>query len=510
MIDCESQGVDVSEETREAVRMMQASGAFAAFADLAVETQQTYVEVSLTELAAYLNWRSKQAGTTAEPMEFEAGWDLLDMDAKADWIVDDPRTFLSEADAMWHPLLTTATTTAGDQTAAMGAAPEHSQSLAPSPDIVKAEKKEEVLPAAIVKTEPVAPEEPTAAKEAKPAPATKPAAAQAKPRGRNGKVPRRRGAEQSEEDADEGSEAEEDSPADESEADLDPAAKATERPVTEAAGQRGRKRKEAVPESCCPEVDDAVCCVCSKDGFSPENDLALCDKCDRGFHQLCHDPPVASFGGINDQWFCSECTVELAKERSLKAKLGDFVWASSGPGNPVWPARVHQIDFTSLADPKPYWVQYFDSGRPVGNWVGESALQLWSAGPTFASIKESGRRLAVRLAEGEGAAPISSNVAQAPVKPLPKGTRRMFEEARRRAPAPEEDACMENPAKRTRRLTTKSPPHRHLAEQAEPDDMELQSQVAEMRNMVREAKERQARLERQVDEAMSQSQRVEN
>merc|ERR1719345_434369 len=101
--------------------MMQSRGAFATFADLEADAQRTYVEVSLTELAAYVNWRSKQAGITAEtPLEFEAGWDLLDCDAKAEWIVDDPMAFLGEADPAWQPLLAAATP---GQSSAMGAAP---------------------------------------------------------------------------------------------------------------------------------------------------------------------------------------------------------------------------------------------------------------------------------------------------------------------------------------------------------------------------------------------------
>lgn len=47
-----------------------------------------------------------------------------------------------------------------------------------------------------------------------------------------------------------------------------------------------------------------------------------------------------------------------------------------------------------------------------------------------------------------------------------------------------------------------------LKDPPNPEDEELQSQVAETQNMLREAKERQARLEQLVDEAMSQSQRT--
>jgi len=297
---------------------------------------------------------------------------------------------------------------------------------------------------------------------------------------------------------------------DESEADLNGTPEASKARRSVMVGVGSRKRKTAPEEAgeSCPELDDAICSVCNQDHAPSGNDLALCDKCDRGFHQMCHDPIVSSFGSSTDQWFCINCVKDLAKERNLKAKLGDFVWGIFSPGAPPWPARIHQIDFVSLADPRPYWVQYFDSGHPEGSWLGESNLLLWSEGPKFASIKESRRRLAVRMAEGDGAAPISSNgVAQAAIKALPKATRESFVEARRRTPASDANYPSQATPAKNRRLSVKSPPHHLLSEPVQTEDLELQSQVAEMKKMVQEAKDRQARLEQQVDEAMSQSQK---
>ena len=66
-----------------------------------------------------------------------------------------------------------------------------------------------------------------------------------------------------------------------------------------------------------------------------------------------------------------------------------------------------RIDFSSLADPRPYWVQFFDAGPPEGAWVGEAHVKSWAEGPSFEGIKEARRRNAVRLAEEAGAKVVS-------------------------------------------------------------------------------------------------------
>jgi len=644
MLDCESQGVEVGEATRERVAMMQARGPLATFADLTSETQQTYVEVSLTELAAYVHWRSKQVIGTATT-EFEAGWDLLDCDAKAEWIVEDPRDFLAQADPAWAPLLSIAAEnvvkTKAEKTsleAEIPCTPCKSEKVAaatiPSSQqkIVKAELAEKAaaatVPPKVVKAEPAEPsveapmpppEKPLPKKVAKDeaSPPTDPpnpslaaqqqgktanaavspvlerlrkavearkspkspedavcpvlarlqkacgavdAARKLAPspqpdsrdsvketkgsqvvkqilrgrgraRGKSGPagaaLSRRKVAKESEDEEEE--DAEDYNPDDEdideeSEAELD------EQPKEAHSAQgRGRvrsrsvatvaesvpaaivpvphhKKRKLAPENLFPEALEAVCCVCNKDHSSTENDLCLCDKCDRGFHALCHDPPVDYFGSLEDQWFCSDCSKDLAKDRGLRAKVADFVWAKFTPNSSPWPARVTRIDFTSLADPRPYFVQYFDSGASQGSWVGESQLLLWSEGPDFSSISDNRRRLAVRMAEGDGAAPISSALAQAPIKPLPQrrpGAPRKSENSS----APLADHPMQPVAKkRTQRLNAKSPPQRHRLAAEDPEELELSSQVQEMREIVKAAKERQARIEKQYQDSVEASQ----
>lgn len=240
-----------------------------------------------------------------------------------------------------------------------------------------------------------------------------------------------------------------------------------------------------VAENLCPEALETVCCICNHGDASDENDLAMCDRCDRGFHQQCHDPPVSHFGRPEDQWFCAECTAELAEERGLTVKAGDFVWASSSACPQLWPARVLRIDFTSAADTRPYWVQFFDSvkGQATGAWVSESQAVAWADGPAFDTLKDGRRRLAVRLAEADGAAPISGS-GQA-VAPTPVSTHLA---AAVKPPVP----TVARPAKRLRRVAS-------AAEEgpAAPGGAELK----EMRGMIAAARLRQARLELQLEEA---------
>lgn len=105
--------------------------------------------------------------------------------------------------------------------------------------------------------------------------------------------------------------------------------------------------------------------------------------------------------------FCSHCTLELAKLRQLHLEVDDVCWAQNTGELMAWPARVLRIDFSSLADPRPYWVQFFDAGPPEGAWVGEAHVKAWAEGPSFESIKEARRRNAVRLAEAGSSRPVS-------------------------------------------------------------------------------------------------------
>jgi len=250
-------------------------------------------------------------------------------------------------------------------------------------------------------------------------------------------------------------------------------------------------RCQLPPVNLSMEALDAICEVCGKGDVTDDNDLALCDRCDRGFHQKCHEPQVSFFGRPDDQWFCAACTKELAQLRKLRVRVADFVWAGLA-GVPWWPARVLCIDFTSLADTKPYWVQFFETGPPKGIWAGEAQVLPWLEGPDFASVQGARRRLAIRLAEADGAVPISGTAQQAPIKPLPK----LLPPQRSIG-----GVVMPRSSARRRHYPPSAPP----SQQEGPMEEELSQQVQEMRELVMAASARQDRLEKVLGEALSAS-----
>eukprot|EP00913_Durusdinium_trenchii_P028220 g26455.t1 len=117
-------------------------------------------------------------------------------------------------------------------------------------------------------------------------------------------------------------------------------------------------RVKAVAANLFPEALEATCCKCSGGTVEDGNDLGMCDRCDKAFHQKCHDPCVRYFGHPDDQWFCAQCTLDLAQMRQLKLQVEEFCWVQAAGETMPWPAQVLRIDFSSLADPKPYWAEH--------------------------------------------------------------------------------------------------------------------------------------------------------
>lgn len=328
-----------------------------------------------------------------------------------------------------------------------------------------------------------------------------------------------------------------------------------EAPVKEISKPRGRKEAprappgrmvvnrqcrgpaKAVAENLFPEALEATCCKCNQGSVTADNDLAMCDRCDKAFHQKCHEPSVAYFGNPEDQWFCSQCTLKLAQMRKLNLKVEDFCWVQATGETMSWPARVLRIDFSSLADPKPYWVQFFDSGPPEGAWVGEIHVKPWTEGPSYGSIVQARRRSAVGLAEAAGAEKISTEPRKRNAAGHKQPSAQDAENPHRRRRAVAEDLDKARP-RRSRRgevdvpLLTEptsvrvpavcakqvpatqgmeSPQRKRKAQDADPAstekqrrvdtvDPEAQSKIAETCDLIAELKEQQ----RQIDEALAQ------
>ncbi|CAJ1413361.1 unnamed protein product, partial [Effrenium voratum] len=483
-----SQSEEAAAHTRERIAAVQAKGAKLAFASLPEAEQRTYMEVSIQELAAFVCWRRTQAARQERgevpPTEFEAGWDLLDIEEKAEWLPEDCWAALA-ADAQWAGLLAdkpqvpTQPLKGEQKKAPLKQEPKKTDSVqAPAPTGKKAPKQEKQSVAApkaeakkaVVKQEPKqqAPAKPApkAQAQAKPAPkaqaqeATRPPAKQApkapaklqEPQPAEGRRSKAKAAEKA------AGEKASRPPKEPKEPKEPKAPKEQKEPKPKAPKeQKGPKPKEltkakarqrdeedelplvpqdagaprarrgrggkAVPENLYPEALKAHCCKCSSDAATDANDLGMCDRCDKAFHQKCHDPPVKYFGHPDDQWFCGDCTLELAQMRKLSLQVNAFCWVQNTGESTTWPAQVLRIDFSSLADPKPYWVQYFDAGPPEGAWVGEVHVRAWTSGPRFSALAQARRRNAVRLAEAAGAPRLSEGESQGPAPKSPRRKR---------------------------------------------------------------------------------------
>jgi len=103
-----SQVGQVDAKVREQIAAVQAKGARVAFLSLSETERQTYYQVALHELSAFVFWRRSQLARQKSgeilPTDMEAGWDLLDMNDKGEWLPQDPIAFL-RADAQWATLL---------------------------------------------------------------------------------------------------------------------------------------------------------------------------------------------------------------------------------------------------------------------------------------------------------------------------------------------------------------------------------------------------------------------
>ncbi|XP_029674152.1 metal-response element-binding transcription factor 2 [Formica exsecta] len=61
--------------------------------------------------------------------------------------------------------------------------------------------------------------------------------------------------------------------------------------------------KLAMPDS------DVMCVLCKKSQPKTDNDIVVCDKCGRGYHQMCHQPQIPKQEpGADTHWMCKRCT----------------------------------------------------------------------------------------------------------------------------------------------------------------------------------------------------------
>ncbi|XP_046984913.1 metal-response element-binding transcription factor 2 [Schistocerca americana] len=81
-----------------------------------------------------------------------------------------------------------------------------------------------------------------------------------------------------------------------------------------------------------PDSSNILCVICKKSTPKSDNEIIVCDKCGRGYHQLCHQPHVAKDCSESDsEWICKRCLENMpAKVRDSKSTKKDTVRKVSG------------------------------------------------------------------------------------------------------------------------------------------------------------------------------------
>ncbi len=93
-------------------------------------------------------------------------------------------------------------------------------------------------------------------------------------------------------------------------------------------GGNGKKTKK----------DNETCKRCGR-GHSPKtNMIVFCDGCDRGWHQMCHDPMIRDDIVLDEskEWFCSECSEKRAKKAAAQARKSNTPSGTSTPKPKNW------------------------------------------------------------------------------------------------------------------------------------------------------------------------------
>jgi PHD and RING finger domain-containing protein 1 len=55
------------------------------------------------------------------------------------------------------------------------------------------------------------------------------------------------------------------------------------------------------------QLESLPCSICDQNIEEEEDKLLLCDRCNRGFHIFCLDPPLNHIP--KEDWYCPECTI---------------------------------------------------------------------------------------------------------------------------------------------------------------------------------------------------------
>ncbi|KAF3794285.1 Homeobox protein HAT3-1 [Nymphaea thermarum] len=98
--------------------------------------------------------------------------------------------------------------------------------------------------------------------------------------------------------------------------------------------------------------EDIFCAKCLSKDLSPDNDIILCDGvCDRGFHQMCLEPPLLKeqIPPGDEAWLCPGCKCKLDLITSLNQYQGANL-SIEDSWERIFPEAAIQVDGTQQTD----------------------------------------------------------------------------------------------------------------------------------------------------------------
>ncbi|XP_055487180.1 PHD finger protein 1-like [Leucoraja erinacea] len=69
---------------------------------------------------------------------------------------------------------------------------------------------------------------------------------------------------------------------------------------------------------------EGVCCLCGDSTLTQNNLIINCGKCNQGYHQECHAPPINTDTTAPARWICRPCVFAVATKKGGALKKGPY------------------------------------------------------------------------------------------------------------------------------------------------------------------------------------------
>ncbi|XP_078251384.1 PHD finger protein 1-like [Rhinoraja longicauda] len=69
---------------------------------------------------------------------------------------------------------------------------------------------------------------------------------------------------------------------------------------------------------------EGVCCLCGDSTPTQTNLIVNCGKCNQGYHQQCHAPPIDTDSPAHTRWICRPCVFAVATKKGGALKKGPY------------------------------------------------------------------------------------------------------------------------------------------------------------------------------------------